>query len=470
MRQLKYFSIKDIVARLANASSRNRFDQVTRTMHDIYEKRFDKNPSHLVSTAEFGDLYSTISNLNNESNFKDLFEDILSSEKEPLVVVESSSFQLSGFDGDDYRPSPVDVVVTLEDKIKSSSINSIIRIASKSVVNPQYHYNNFVNVAKAGKDSGVALWTVSFNTGKGTAKINVPIKVVAGETMLPEIFYAFGSTTPVPFTESELSKYAKNYISQTKESSTENSGFSNIGINSYLTDNCDIKEGVVSGEDESVYMNVGNADLSGDDFVSNSGSVSDRYTYTIELARQHVGKKILASSSNIQLKFGGIMTAEGKEVNPHNPSDNVVVAFNAEFDTRNGKRTITIPVTVSNQEAFGEKFYTQSEEFNLNPQVIAEYIKKENEIEADDSEIDAFSKAFLASGVTLDQLKNEIKLSVHSRDMIRAKACLSAIGSKFGQQNLKLAMADFLYLVQEGNLSQQQEEEQQNIHMGPVLL
>jgi hypothetical protein len=298
----------------------------------------------------------------------------------------------------------------------------------------------------------------------------VPIRVIAGEPMLPEVFYAFGSQAPIPFTEAELSRYAKNYISATAEDLTEKSGFSNIGINSYVTENHDIKEGIASGEDESVYMSIGSADLSGDDFIADSGSVSDRYTYTIELARQHVGKKISATSSNIQLKFGGIMTSDGKQVNPHSPSDNVVVAFNAQFDTKNGKRIITIPVVVANDSAFGDKFYTQNGEFELSSKTVAEYIARENEVNNEDAEIDAFSKAFLASGVTLEQLKTEIKLSVLSKDMIKAKACLNAIGSKFGDQNLKLAMADFLYLVQEKNLSNAQDDEENSISMGPLFV
>ena len=471
MRSLKYFAIKDVMSRLAYAADRNRFDQITRTMHDIYEKRCDKNPNQLVSNAEFKDLYSTVSNLNNQSNFKDLFEDILSEDKDPLVVVENSSFKLSGFDGDDFRPTPVEREVSLDSKIQASSEKFIKRVAAGSVVNPQYYFGNLVRVANAGKNSGVALWTVSFNTGKGIAKINVPIRVISGEAMLPEIFYTHDSKNPIPFTEQELSNYAKNYSAPVSDDATEKSGFSNIGINSYLTDNCNIKEGS-SDIDESVYVSVGEADFTGDGFISDFGGVSDKYIAAIEAARKHVGKKISYGSSSIQLKFGGVMTSDGKDVDIHNPSDNMIVAFNAQFDTKNGKTTITIPVTVANDEIHADKFYTSSGSFELNPSNITEYVASQNVASKEeiDPDTDAFSKAFLASSFTLDQLKKEIKLSVQSNDMIRAKSCLHAIGSKFGDKQLKIAMADFLYATQESKLIHENYLEENSIYTGQLFI
>ncbi len=42
MKTLKFFAVQDLVKRLANAADANRDDQVTRVMHEIYEKKLEK--------------------------------------------------------------------------------------------------------------------------------------------------------------------------------------------------------------------------------------------------------------------------------------------------------------------------------------------------------------------------------------------------------------------------------------------
>jgi hypothetical protein len=443
MKTLKFFAVRDLAKRLAGAADRNRYDQVTRVMHEIYEKKLEKDPSQLISNADFKNTFSTIATLNVESNFKELFDDILAEEDGKSGSISGDSpFKLSGYDGDDFRPTPISHEETLGEKIMKSSLKPLQRVASAVTVNPQYHYVSFLKVAAAGKDSGVALWTISFNTGKGDAKINVPIRVTAGESFEPEIFYTVDSKLPKPFTSQEIKNYIKNFNASTGQSRTETSGFGNIGSISALTDRHDIKEGKTYTEDDNfIYTDLG-SDLTDESLVSSVSSVGindSKLMGTVETARAYAASKVNSGASNIQLNFGGVSVTE----------NNTIIAFNASLNTRNGKKIITIPVVVANDELIADNFYSTNGQHDLTIDALNKFIASENTIDTEESEVDAFSEAFLSTNASFDQLIQELKTSVYKNDFLRAKSCLTAIERKFGSAKLGVAAVQFQQFTKE---------------------
>ncbi len=463
----KIFAISDLVSRLGKIASENRYDQVSRIMHEVYENRMEKNPNLIVSSADIRELWSSVYNLNPQSNFTDNLDEVFGKEEtNEITMTEGSPFRIAGFD-EDFRPTPTEVGKTEEEEIKDASFNLIKKITSGNVVNPQYHYGQFVNVPQAGSNSGVALWTVAFNTKKGTAKISVPVNIINGGVNNPEVFYATGHIKGIPFTAENLKSFASSYVPSDKGPSTELSGFNQIGTNTIITEKQNIKEAQITDEQAAENNNI---ELSysvpvDESLTANVGKIEEAFSEAIEEARAYVENKVKRNETdkskinvNIQINYSGALGLDGKDIDSSSENVEGIFAFNASQKTRNGLKTITIPVIVANNQMDAPSFYTENSQIPLNSLNVMNYFTNESvqhERESSSEPTEAFSEAFTAflnHDATYGQILEEIKASIKDSEYVKAASYLEIIGKRFGTDAVKQASDSYLKFVKEASV------------------
>lgn len=462
----KRFAISDLVSRLGVIASENRYDQVSRIMHEVYEKMMEKNPELTVSSDDIKKTWSSVYNLNPQSDFKDKLEEVFD-KNEQTSFSEGSQFRVAGYD-EDFRPSPIDVEPkSQEELIKDASFNLIKRVASGNVTNPQYHFGQYVNVPQAGANSGVALWTLAFNTGKGQATVSVPVNIVNGHINSPEIFYATGHTKGLPFTVEQLRTFAASFSPVLKASKTEHTGFGALGESTIITENQDIKEGSKITENN---ISLAYSVPLDDSLTSNVGHVEDAINSAIVNARNLIEKKVKYANGqgsmnvNIQISYSGALGLDGNEIDPSNEKVEGVFAFNASQNTRNGLKTITIPVVIANNSLEAPEFFTsENTKQELTPSNVSNYFASQNvelRPETSSEPTQAFSDAFLAylkHDAAYGEIVEEIRANINDNKFTKAASYLDIISERFGEKALKSASDNYIDFVKEASIEKKKE-------------
>jgi len=464
----KRFAISDLVSRLGVIASENRYDQVSRIMHEVYEKKMEKNPELIVSSDDIKKTWSSVYNLNPQSDFKDKLEEVFD-KNEQTSFSEGSPFRVAGYD-EDFRPSPVDVEPkSQEELIKDASFNLIKRVASGNVTNPQYHFGQYVNVPQAGANSGVALWTLAFNTGKGQATVSVPVNIVNGHINSPEIFYATGHTKGLPFTAEQLRTFASSFSPVLKASETEHTGFGALGESTIISERQDIKEGS-SDVTENSNISLAYSVPLDDSLTSNVGHVETAINNAIVQARNLIEKKVKHANGqgsmnvNLQISYSGALGLDGNEIEPSDEKVEGVFAFNASQNTRNGLKTITIPVVIANNSLEAPAFFTSDNtKQDLTPTNVSSYFASQNvetRPETSSDPTQAFSDAFLAylkHDATYGEIVDEIRASINEEKFTKAASYLDIISERFGDRALKAASDNYIQFVREASIEKKKE-------------
>lgn len=429
MNSPKVFTIAELNARLEKVASANRYDAVSGTMRDFFA---NKNPQDLVTSSEFAKTFSKVANLNKASDFRFHFSDVfegntpgITPSKTPHENVGATS-RLAGYE-EDFRPSPIEVVTTSSDKIKSASLKAISSVLDGVVDNPQYHFNEFVEVAGYGKNSGFASWTVGFNTSRGAAQISVPTPVVDGIVETPSVFYASNGKA-IRFDGENIQKFAKSYVGSLKQA-TIGSGIETLGGTSIITDRQNLKESAP----EKLEISFGFGASIGEDTGAVNATAYDKkkMVVAIEIARKFIESKV---GKNISLKYtAGVETEDKKHI----------IAFNVSRNTTDGLKTATIPVEVDGMTCVAEAFYGSDQSaHSLDSQSLAAHFST-SAAELDKPSLEAFTDPFLTTDASYTQLNQELKHAAFSGKNDTAKSILYAIGNRFGEETLGNAMNDF---------------------------
>ncbi len=468
---VKFFAISDLVKRLDKIASDNRYDLVSRTMHEIFEKRASNNPNEIVSSADIKKIWSNVYNLNPNSTFADRLDDVFES-KEGEVFTEGSPFRVAGFN-EDFRPTPVEVVKSEDEIIKDASFEYIKKIVANNVVYPQYHYNNFISVASAGENSGIALWTVSFNTKCGEAKINIPVTILKGSVLEPKVFYASGLSKASSLDAKTLQTYSTSYNPPDRNPLTELSGFDQIGTSTLLTDNQDIKEGEGLTEDNSI--SVSYSIPVDESLTANVSEAEESIRKAIEQARDYVEKRIKKTNEgardmniNLQINYSGGLGMDGEEIIPEKDKPvEGIFAFNATESTKKGLKTITVPVMITSNKCIANAFYSDSGAIELSPENVREYFNSQN----NEPEVDSFSNAFLAylkTDATYSELLKGIKETTENNDFKTAASYLQIISERFGENAFKTASQQYIDFVKEASDKRTEESSMSYLTSAPI--
>lgn len=464
------FAVADLVKRLDAIASENRYDIVSRLMQEVYEKKMEKNPELIVSASDIRDVYEEVHNLNPQSSFSDNLSEAFPKDI-PTTITEGSPFRIAGWE-EDFRPTPIEVHKSEEEIIKDASFNLLKKVASGNITNPQYHFGQFVNIAKAGPNSGVALWSVAFNTKRGIATISVPVNVIAGYVQNPETFYPTGATKGISYTPENLRSFATSFDPGDKGPSTELSGFNNFGANTIITERQDIKEASFE-EQEQIQEN--NISLSysvpiDESLTANVGAVEASFNKAINQARAYVESRVKSGSNkqnmniNIQIAYSGALGLDGEEIDQSAKDMSGIFAFNASQNTRNGLKTITIPVVLANNLMEAPTFYTEKGAQPLNTANIVEYFANENiesRPQSSSEPTEAFTEAFTAylkTDATYGEIMEEVKGSISEGEFIKAASYMEIISARFGPQALKQASDDYISFVKQASAERMSEQ------------
>ncbi len=472
----KIFAIGDLVKRLNQIASENRYDQVSRSIQEVYEKRMDKNPNLTVSAAEIREVWSEVSNLNPNSDFRDKLSEAF--EGSTISITESSPFKteksarIAGWE-EDFRPTPIESASKSEEEIiKDASFSLLKKVATGNITNPQYHFGQFVGIAKAGPNSGVALWTLAFNTKMGIATVSVPVNVIAGKVQTPEIFYPTGAKKGIAYTAENLKQFAATYDPGYRKPLTELTGFEQIGQSTIINEHQDIKE--ASLEEQETIKENNNIQLSytvpiDESLTSNIGHVEAAFNKAINTARSYVEQKVRTSGKqsmniNMQISYSGALGLDGQEIDQSSKNPTGVFAFNASQKTRNGLKTITIPVVLANDQMEAPTFYTENGSQPLNASNVMNYFSNENiEVNPQTSSepTEAFTEAFTAFlkyHATYGQIMEEIKGSIKDGEFVKAASYLEIINNRFGGEALKKASEDYISFVKQASNERRTEQ------------
>ena len=428
MNSPKVFTIAELNERLETVATANRYDAVAGTMRDIFA---NKNPHDLITSAEFAGTFSKVANLNKQSDFRfhfsDVFENNTPGETPSKTPHESlgAATRLAGFD-EDFRPTPLEVTHSDADKIKQASFKAISEVIDGVIDNPQYHFNEFVEVTGYGKNSGFASWTVGFNTGKGEAQISVPAPVIDGVVESPSVFYASAGKA-IRFDGDSIKRFAQSYVGGIKKA-TIGSGVETLGGTSIITERQNLSESI----QPEMEVSFGYGVSVGEDMGALASTAYDKKKMiaAIETARKYVESKV---GKNVPLKYAAGMETEDKK---H------VIAFSVSRNTPDGIRTATIPVEVDGIKCAAEVMYVGEKASPLDAESLASNLST-SVAELDRPSLEAFTDPFLTTDATFTQLKQELKYSAYEGKNDTAKSILYAIGNRFGEDSLTNAMDDF---------------------------
>jgi hypothetical protein len=484
MAKFKVYKVSDIVGKLEKISSEDRYDQVTRNVHNFFEKKMASNSNMLVSSDDIKNTFSTFATMNPQSNFRDHFPEVFAAEVAPEAKAQDgryeSTFGREEVLADDYRPMALEYQPDAVEEIKKASLEKVRKVAESSLTFPDYKFAGYTKVENYG-NSGFASWTVAFNTGKGMASINVPVVVVDGYAHAPIKFYS--ASGEGEFSKDGLSNFAKSYRGDRLVAS-QTSGLKQIGLQSSIQIEAQVGTPVgIGGVDETEGSENSNVSLSysvpmNAEFEAKIDGIQQNLVAAIDVARQEALSKIRSSdnspnkslSVNMQISYSGALdfnevdgatASEASEVpgeievevpgaemikETAVPEDfDGVIAFNAVGKTLGGIRVATIPVRVRGGVATAEAFYGDGDVHPLSAQNLSSFLLKEvatTEAEESTDEVSAYADAFLASA-SYNELRKEMKDSIDKSRTKRANACLYAIANKFGADAAANAMNDY---------------------------
>ena len=441
MSNFKFFNISELVGRLAKAASENRYDQVTRNVHRIFESKAIASPEAVVSSLELRNVYGSFSGLDPESNFRDYFDDVFIEEKASGQQNKSIFARDDSF-SEEFRPAVLEYEPKIEDQVKAASLIEVQNIVAGSVDNPQYRFKGITRVAETG---GFANWGVSFETGRGVAEIDVPVILTDEAAYAPQKFTS--ASGAFAFTKDGISEFSKSY-SGNKVRAGENSGLKYLGTQSMIP-----TEMFVSDIDLTPALEVtslGGAMPLDSATTANIDSMEQSTVTAIVDARKAAVDKLTVDAngksvpSNIQLSYAGAVRFE--DLPNDDKNFNGVVAFNSSKRTRFGTRTITIPVEIKGKIHTADSFIDQNQAAHpLNATTVGDFFSAVAEpSEGDVATEVAFNDAFLASRASYADLRLEIKNAIDNKNMARANAAITAIANRFDDQALRVAMDDYL--------------------------
>lgn len=441
MANFKIFNISELVGRLSKAAEENRYDQVTRNVHSIFAAKASASPEAVVSSSELEQVYSAFSGLDPQSKFRDYFEDVFKTEtadgqKSGLIFSRDNTYS------EDFRPTALEYQPKMEDQIKAASLVEIQNVVAGTVENPQYRFKGITNVANTG---GFANWSVSFETGRGVAEIDVPVILTEEAAYAPQKFTSANGS--FAFTKAGISAFAKGY-SAVKAKAGSSSGLQYLGTQSMIP-----TEQFVSDVDSTPVLEVtslGGAMPMDESTTASIDGIEQSSVNAIITARQAALEKLSLDASgksaptNIQLTYAGSVRFEDMPNDEKN--FNGVVAFNASKKTRLGTRSITIPVEIKGTVHIAESFIDQTQTAHpLNATTVSDFFVAAGEqSDAELAEEKAFGDAFLASRASYADLRTEIKNAIDSKDLPRANAAITAVANRFDEQALRTAMDDYL--------------------------
>jgi hypothetical protein len=448
---MKIFTIEELVGKLGKIAEANRHDQVSRIMLDVFQKKASTEPASLVASSDVEKIYNTVSGMNPNSEFKSAFAEVFEETTASAPLAENASFnRLSGFN-DQERSMPIEHKESEVLKVRNASLKTINEVAGRALHNPQYHFDGYVKVAGM-TDSGIANWKVAFETGRGTAKVTVPVVVVNGTVFSPEKFYDYRGEHK--FSADNLVKYVLGYVAPDKPSITEHTGVQTLGNNFVMAESMigqsypEMAENGSENSNISLYYTIP-VDAESDSKIE---TVKKSLIDAIEKARQEAQSKISKDengnniSISLNLSYGGAIEFEEEPGAPVQEDEfNGVIAFNASQNTRNGRKVITIPVEVRGNRIAAEAFYDGQNAHPLNGTEVGSVLNSEITIEEDAG---AFSDAFLANA-SFNELRKEMKESIDKGNMKRAEACLRHIADNHSEEATAAAMSDYIDFTRE---------------------
>jgi hypothetical protein len=450
MAQLKLFSISELVGRLSQASAENRYDQVVRNVHAIFEDKMQKSPDSVVSSQDLLNVYSTFAGMDSQSRFRDYFEDVFQS---PVTASEQAPenglvFSRDNTLSDDYRPTAIEVTQSFEQQVKDASLNEIKSVIAGVVDRPQFSYQGYTKVANVG---GFANWKVAFETGHGVAEIAVPVIITDDAAHAPKAFNAVDGKHE--FTPDGVKSFARNYLGDRRVAGGQ-SGLDYLGDMAFIplsqiVDEVDSREPltVSIASDFTPIDETLTAKLEETEQSTVEAIAAARQAALEKVSKDARGNKI---NSNLQITYAGSIRFEDMPNDAKN--FNGVVAFNATHKGKFGTKTITIPVEVKGNVRTAETFVDQSNTtYELNADSINSFFAAAGE-EQDPADVEAFGDAFLASVASYTELTREMKDSIYNGNLKRANACIKAISNRFDDETLKNAMADYLEYVKDAHV------------------
>ncbi len=440
MAQLKVFSISELVDRLSKVAEVNRYDQVSRNVHAIFESKMKNNPDAVVNSSDLKGVYSTFAGMNPQSDFRNYFDDVFKTETAEAKPNEMVFGRDNSFSAD-IRPSVVEIPVDMDATIRDASLVEIKNVVAGIVENPQYKFQGFSKVANVG---GFANWKVSFETGHGIAEIGVPVIITDEAAYAPNKFSS--ATGSHDFNKETLKDFSRSYIGD-RAVAAGKSSIQSLGTLSIIP-----TEQFVDDVDSSEPLNISLAmDMTPiDESLTASVDGMDKSTFAaIEGARQAVMSKLSLDASgnkktsNLQLAYAGAVRFEDM------PNDtetfNGVIAFNASRKNRFGSNNVTIPVEVRGQLQVANTFMDSSQNpHELNATTVDLALGASDAVE-----IESFSDAFLASVASYSELSREMKESIYNGNMKRANSVIKAITNRFEDSVVKNAMNDYIEYVKD---------------------
>ena len=440
MANFKFFNISELVGRLAKAADENRYDQVTRNVHRIFEAKATLSPEAVISSSELAKVYGSFSGLDPESRFRDYFEDVFkeetaSGQQNKSVFARDESFS------EEFRPAVLEYQPKMEDQMKAASLVEVQKVVAGSVDNPQYRFKGITRVADTG---GFANWAVSFETGRGVAEIDVPIILTDEAAYAPQKFTS--ASGAFAFTKDGINAFSKSYSGQVQKGGS--SGLLSLGLQSVIPSAM-----FVTDVDQAPALEVtslGGAMPMDESTTASIDGMEQSTVNAIVVARKAALDKMSidttgkAVPTNIQLTYAGAVRFEDMPNDDKN--FNGVIAFNTSKRTRFGTRSITIPVEIKGKVHTAETFVDQSQTVHaLNATTVNDFFSVAGEqTEGEIAGEVAFNDAFLASMASYADLRIEIRNAIAGRNMARANAAITAVANRFDDQSLKVAMDDYL--------------------------
>lgn len=180
----KEVHIQDVIGRLSILSENYPYDHVVRNMEDIFKKRAQKNPGHIVTSEEFESVRQDLWGLNPKSAIKEYFPDLIfKKQQEKLqeldhVYADDTARELVGHKND------VQIVNEARDLVVNELKESGVHYAQTKFSKGLYtDYNSDGNPT-----DGILMFNANIITKAGESSLVIPVVLDQNQLIPPDTF------------------------------------------------------------------------------------------------------------------------------------------------------------------------------------------------------------------------------------------------------------------------------------------
>jgi len=428
-KHIRLSELSDIFSKL-EASESYRTDQVIRNVANIVERRANANPNGLISREEFGQLYDAFAGLNPNSNFKNIFSEVL-----PVgVAVAKPTAEASRDNFYFYERNPNSIEVDEDTEEPSADVFastipsqplSVVEAGLDLVKDELEMLGQKLPIDFEGDTDTGMIYSVDLGMSR---KAYIPIEVVNRVPIPPKVIVANQSEFP----------FSREGFDRATRAPSKNS-FIRQHFSTYR--DVPMSEEIIEVDE---YTELDDKTVMPDALlpfavVAEQRLLESSLGYPVEIVAS--GRELVET----ELMDLGYPLVKVKATNRNDDG----IIYTADIETEQGKFAIDVPITIDNRgiAAFPSHFHygEAQDKYELSRQGFDKLLAT--------ATIDPPRYSGDMIEMTYSELRKELLTSTMKRDFTRATEVLALVDDKFGSEHHKACLSDYAEWLKDSKVS-----------------